>query len=113
MTRIMGIKSLPGAARGKVHKEGRDNSNSTQITLHESVTIAMHDYFSCLDGEDATDIYQMVISQVESALLTAVMRQVGGNKSKAAGCLGISRGTLLKKLTQYKLHPCRKRGKQA
>ena len=111
MTRITGIKSLPSAAREKVHKECHGNSNSTQVTLYENVTIAIHDYFSRLDGEEATDIYQMVISQVESALLTAVMKQVGDNKSKAAGCLGISRGTLLKKLTQYKL--CKKRGKQA
>lgn len=90
--------------------DGADSASHSDVTLRDSVTTAMDDYFSHLDGEMSTDIYQMVMAQVESALLVSVMKHVNGNQSKAAVCLGISRGTLLKKLTQYKLHTCKKRG---
>ena len=90
------------------HPSAPKSDSRSAFTLHDSVTGAMNDYFSYLDGELATDVYQMVMTQVESALLASVMEYVKGNQSKAAACLGMSRGTLLKKLTLYKLHPCKK-----
>lgn len=72
-------------------------------TLYENVTCAMEDYFSYLDGEPPTDLHQMVITQVECALLNFVMERMNQNRTKAAKCLGISRGTLLKKLAQHKV----------
>ncbi len=85
-------------------------SHITGSTLRDNVTQAMDDYFRCLDGEKATDVYHMVLTEVESALMASVLRYVDGNQSKAAECLGISRGTLLKKLTRYQLHLRKKRG---
>ena len=82
---------------------------TSSTTLRDSVIQAMDEYFNYLDGESATDIYQMVMVEVESALLSSVLRHVNDNKSKAAEYLGISRGTLLKKLNQYQLHPFSKK----
>ena len=50
-----------------------------------------------------TDLYQLVIGEVEKPLFKAVLRYTNGNQSEAAEILGINRGTLRKKLKQYGL----------
>ncbi len=75
----------------------------TTETLRDSVEKAMRNYFSHLDGQDVTDVYQMVLSEVEAPLLETVMAYVKGNQTKAAILLGLNRGTLRKKLKLYDL----------
>ena len=48
-----------------------------------------------------TDLYDMILSEVEPPLLQAVMEQRRGNQLQAAKMLGISRGTIRKKLQRY------------
>lgn len=55
-------------------------------------------YFEMLDGEKPSGLYRLVIRQAEQALLSMVMRECGGNQSRAAEWLGISRGNLRSKL---------------
>ena len=45
----------------------------------------------------------MVISEVEKPLIQMVLKLTNGNQSKAALILGISRGTLRKKMAIYEL----------
>ena len=70
-------------------------------TLRASVSRALNNYFSQMDGEHITDLYQMVLSEVEAPLLEAVMKNTRSNQSKASTMLGLNRGTLRKKLKQY------------
>ena len=72
-------------------------------TLRNSVEKSMNNYFAHLDGQNATDVYQMVLSEVEAPLLETVMSYVKGNQTHAASLLGMNRGTLRKKLKQYSL----------
>ena len=62
---------------------------------------ALSQYFDRLEGHDTSDLYNVVMQQVEPALLRAVMSEVRGNQSRAASMLGINRGTLRKKLRIY------------
>ncbi|WP_460035755.1 DNA-binding transcriptional regulator Fis [Methylothermus subterraneus] len=71
------------------------------IVLKEQVRIALERYFAELDGEQVTDLYAMVIAEVEKPLFKTVLDYTGGNQSKAAQVLGLSRSTLRKKLKQY------------
>jgi len=71
--------------------------------LRTSVQAALQLYFSDLDGHDAEGVYDMVIGQVEQAMLECVMTQVRGNQTRAADVLGINRSTLRKKLKLYGL----------
>ncbi|MFJ2712090.1 DNA-binding transcriptional regulator Fis, partial [Pseudomonas sp. NPDC087346] len=50
-----------------------------------------------------TDVYNLVLSEVEAPLLESVMNYVKGNQTKASELLGLNRGTLRKKLKQYDL----------
>ncbi|MCL6270578.1 DNA-binding transcriptional regulator Fis [Sansalvadorimonas sp. 2012CJ34-2] len=72
-------------------------------TLRDSVEKAMNNYFAHLDGHDVTNVYNMVLSEVEAPLLETVMTYVKGNQTKASVMLGLNRGTLRKKLKQYGL----------
>ena len=60
-------------------------------------------YFENLNGHKPGDLYQLVIGEVEKPLFRAVLGYTKGNQSEAAEILGINRGTLRKKLRDYKL----------
>jgi len=60
-------------------------------------------YFQNLNGHKPGDLYQLVIGEVEKPLFRAVLGYTKGNQSEAAEILGINRGTLRKKLKDYKL----------
>ena len=72
-------------------------------TLRDSVEIAMRNYFDHLDGQEVTNVHQMVLTEVEAPMLEAVMRYCRDNQTKASKVLGLNRGTLRKKLKQYGL----------
>ena len=90
-----------------VNSHGGNLANAEQTagsqTLRDSVEKSMNNYFAHLDGQDVTDVYQMVLSEVEGPLLETVMAYVKGNQTRAATLLGLNRGTLRKKLKQYGL----------
>lgn len=71
--------------------------------LQRCVNDELQRYFEMLDGQAPHDLHRMVMQQVESALIDYVLQECRGNQSKAATWLGISRGTLRCKLTEY--HP--------
>jgi Fis family transcriptional regulator len=71
--------------------------------LSDCVKEALDTYFAQLDGHPPSDLYQMVMSEVELPLLTCVLEHMGGNQTRAATALGISRSTLRKKLVQYRI----------
>lgn len=71
--------------------------------LASSVRRAIKAYFATLDGTNAHNIYQLVLSEIERPLLEIVMEHADNNQSKAAQWLGISRNTLRKLLSKYEL----------
>tara|TARA_B110000503_G_scaffold63672_2_gene100451 strand:+ start:41321 stop:41632 length:312 start_codon:yes stop_codon:yes gene_type:complete len=71
--------------------------------LREAVTTAMRDYLEQLDGQLSSDVYQMVLTEVEAPLLAEIMAYNRNNQTRAAIMLGLNRGTLRKKLKQYNL----------
>lgn len=70
----------------------------TRSDIAECVRRSLDRYFRDLDGEKPAAIYDMVLGQVEPAMLEVVMRQAGGNQTVAARMLGINRNTLRRKL---------------
>lgn len=71
--------------------------------LAQAVTTALEKYFTELNGESASNVYDMVIDCVEKPLLQVVMTQAGNNQTVAAQILGINRNTLRKKLGDHGL----------
>ena len=75
----------------------------TQQSLRLSVATAMDRYFDSLGGQTTANLYDLVMTEVETPLLMAVLEYTKNNQSKAAEILGLNRGTLRKKLKQYDL----------
>jgi Fis family transcriptional regulator len=71
--------------------------------IRRSVTSALELYLDDMSGHEVTDLYNVVLSEVEPAILDVVMKHVDGNQTEAAEMLGVSRGTLRKKLKLYGL----------
>ena len=72
-------------------------------SLRDCVEKAVSNYFRHLEGQDVTDVYEMVLAEVEAPMLEVVMKYTRHNQTKAANVLGLNRGTLRKKLKQYGL----------
>jgi Fis family transcriptional regulator len=71
--------------------------------LRAAVTDAVRKYLDELDGQLSTDVYQMVLAEVEEPLLVEIMAYTRNNQTRASLMLGLNRGTLRKKLKQYNL----------
>lgn len=72
-------------------------------SLSQHVTETLEQYFNDLDGQDTTDLYEMVLQQVEKPLLEFVLQHTQQNQSQSAQILGINRNTLRKKMLKYQL----------
>lgn len=69
--------------------------------LCDCVRTALRFYFRNLDGHDVNDLYRLVNEEVERPLFESVLEYTGGNQTRAARILGISRSTLRKKIGLY------------
>lgn len=66
--------------------------------LHECVRSAVRRYLEDMGDHQPEDLYRLVLSQVETPLIEEVLRWAHGNQCRSAVALGISRGTLRKKM---------------
>src|SRR3990167_5501305 len=71
--------------------------------IQTAVLAYLERYFQELGDEMHSDLYQLILEQVERPLLTEILRQAGYNQCRATQYLGLARGTVLKKLKQYGL----------
>ena len=79
-----------------------DQNKSTRL-LREFVSQAMREYFEKIDGYPIDKVYNLVIGEVEKPLIEEKIKYCKRNPSKASDLLGLSRGTLRKKMKQYKI----------
>jgi len=84
-------------------KKSMERLNGQSRTLRQSVHSSLDDFFVHLDGQPITNLYEMVLSEIEEPLLNVVMKHARDNQTKASEILGLNRGTLRKKLKQYNL----------
>ena len=75
----------------------------TKRTLNQSVEEAVNEYLKMMGDQRVTDLYEMVLAEVEPSLLKCVKKYSRGNQSQMALILGINRATLRKKLKKYRL----------
>ncbi len=98
---MKGIAQIAENEMITVAHETKETSSSQ--TLGESVRYSLRQYFTQLDGQNPANLYGLVLAEIEKPLLEMVLQLTNGNQSKAAINLGISRGTLRKKMAIYGL----------
>jgi len=81
-----------------LHQRARDSN------LQACVKQALHAYLDHLGDEKPSDLYDILIAEIEDPLFQVILGHTRGNQSKAASILGLSRGTLRKKLKELNIH---------
>jgi Fis family transcriptional regulator, factor for inversion stimulation protein len=71
--------------------------------LRDLTALALQRYLTTLGNHDPDDLYELVMGEVEPAMLATVLDHAQGNQSRAASMLGLNRGTLRRKLREYGL----------
>lgn len=76
--------------------------------LKDTIYELVHDYLkkvgdTVIEGTRVNNLYEVILAELEVPFLKAVMCYMNHNQSKMADLLGISRGTLRKKLRTYGL----------
>lgn len=71
------------------------------ITLKQAVKDTLRNYFTNIGSEQPVDFYSILLEEIERPLLEVLINHTHYNQVKMATILGISRGTLRKKLKQY------------
>lgn len=79
----------------------KDRRKPTSLSQH--VTSMLETYFNTLEDEQAHDVYEMVLQQVEKPLIEFALKQTDNNQTHAANILGINRNTLKKKMQKYQI----------
>lgn len=69
--------------------------------LQEIVYDLVNRFLAENKGKAINELYDMILQEVEPPMLQAVMEKNRGNQLQAAKMLGISRGTIRKKLQRY------------
>lgn len=92
-------KSRPRKQKSK----SKDKLALRNKPLHAYAEEAIKGYFHTLNGHKPCELHQFVMAQVERPLLEMTMDYTNGNQSMAAEILGLSRGTLRKRLQAYDL----------
>lgn len=49
------------------------------------------------------NLYQLLLAEIEPPLIEEILKRTGGNQSRAAGMLGITRNTLRSKMQRYSI----------
>lgn len=78
-------------------------SSESPNSLSEHVTLTLDAYFKTLQEEVPSDVYQLVIGQIEKPMIEYILNHTEYNQSKAADILGINRNTLRKKIQHYQI----------
>ena len=73
------------------------------ILLREFVSQQMKEYFKKINGYPIDKVYNLVIGEVERPLIEETIKYCKGNQSRASKLLGLSRGTLRKKIKKYNI----------
>jgi Fis family transcriptional regulator, factor for inversion stimulation protein len=76
---------------------------ANELPLRDHAERALSDYFASLNGHRPARLYDLVLREVEEPLFRTVLDYAAGNQSQAAIILGITRGTLRKKLREFGL----------
>lgn len=74
---------------------------SVQPGLTDSIYQVVTNYLKSSPGASSSEMYDFILEVIEPPLFEAIMQHTMGNQVKAAKILGISRGTLRKKLEKY------------
>jgi Fis family transcriptional regulator len=81
------------------------NADSEQaIPLRQHVQNTVSRYLQDMGDTAPENLYQMLLAEIEPPLIEETLKRTGGNQSRAANMLGITRNTLRTKMQGYSMN---------
>ena len=74
------------------------------IPLRQHVQNTISRYLQDMGNTAPENLYQMLLAEIEPPLIEEILKCTGGNQSRAAGMLGITRNTLRTKMQRYSIN---------
>ncbi|MEE4330389.1 MAG: helix-turn-helix domain-containing protein [Wenzhouxiangella sp.] len=74
---------------------------SSDRCLRQFVEQVAEQYLEDMGNTPPDNLHQVIMAEVEEALIRTVMDHTGGNQSRAAAILGITRATLRNRIQRY------------
>jgi Fis family transcriptional regulator len=99
----MRATSRKNAKPAVAHSRSPRISLATDLPLRDYAERTLSLFFANLNGHRPAHLRDLVIREVEEPLFRTVLEHVDGNQSQAAIILGITRGTLRKKMREFGL----------
>ncbi len=97
----MATAAKKSSSKKKKFSERAHLTNARNRPLRSVTEDTLKKYFKDLNGHKPSDLYGLVLGEVEAPLFKTVMDHTQGNQSRAAEILGLNRATLRKKLKHY------------
>lgn len=72
-------------------------------SLREHVQKSVRRYLNDMGSTEPDNLYRVFLAEIEPPLIEETLRHTGGNQSRAARVLGITRNTLRAKIRQYNI----------
>lgn len=67
------------------------------------VEFAVRQYLDDMGNTQPDNLHERILVEIEKPLIRTVLEHTGGNQSRAAGILGVTRSTLRTRIQRYKL----------
>ena len=80
-----------------------DKSSEQRVCLHEFVSCVSRQYLDDMGDTPPDNLHGVIMNEAERALIETVLEHTGGNQSRAADILGITRTTLRGRIRRYGL----------
>ncbi|HMA97911.1 MAG TPA: helix-turn-helix domain-containing protein [Wenzhouxiangella sp.] len=75
--------------------------NGSGPYLRELVRSTVEQYLNDMGETPPDNLYEILITEVEKPLIQTVLHRTGGNQSRSAQILGITRATLRNRIQRY------------
>lgn len=79
------------------------NHTQPKSAFYTHIEGAVQDYLHNLNGDRATNMYEVFLHEMEKPLLISLLKHTNHNQSKTAKMLGLNRGTLRAKMKTHGL----------
>lgn len=78
--------------------------SQSSLPLRAHVQSTIRQYLEDMGSTEPEHIHRRLLSEIEPPLLEEVLKYTGGNQSRAARILGMTRNTLRSKLRRYSIN---------
>jgi len=103
-TKYVSVKNKHNSSRKRPFEDIMNADSEQAIPLRQHVQKTVSRYLQDMGNTVPENLYQMLLAEIEPPLIEEILKRTGGNQSRAANMLGITRNTLRTKMQRYSIN---------